>query len=373
MKIVIVGPAYPYRGGIAKFNEVLADNFVKRGDHVDIVNFTMQYPSFLFPGKTQYTTDKAPEDGFSIRRIVSSINPYTWFKAAREIRSLAPDMVIIRYWMPFFGPALGTIARGVKCPVVALADNIVPHEGHFYDRICTKYFLRGVDAAVYMSRQVGGELTQFGFRGPTAFSPHPIYDTYGPRVSRIDACRAIDLDPAYRYSLFFGFIRHYKGLDLLLRAWADLADDTLRLVVAGEYYGNREMYEALIAELGLEDRIIVRESYIPDSDVKYYFSAADMVIQPYRTATQSGVTQIAYHFGTPMLVTDVGGLAEIVPHGRVGYVVGQSSDEIRHAVTDFYANRREDEFRRNIEVEKRRFEWSKMTETFVNLLDQIKK
>lgn len=372
MKITIIGPAHPYRGGIAKFNEVLAENFVHEGHTVEIANFTLQYPSFLFPGKTQFTDAPAPR-GYCIERMVSSVNPFSWFSAARKIRKSKPDLVIIRYWMPFFAPALGTIARRLGCKIVALADNIVPHEGHFYDKWCTKYFLGNIDAVVYMSRQVGDELSIFNFHGIKAFSPHPIYDTYGQAVSRLEACGQLGLDPAFRYSLFFGFIRDYKGLDLLLRAWAQLPDKKLRLVVAGEYYGNKTKYDALIAELDIEQRVIVRDEYIPEQQVRYYFSAADLVIQPYKTATQSGVTQIAYHFGTPMVVTNVGGLAEIVPDGKVGYVVEQSPENICDAIHNFYEYNRSEEFRKNIEEEKKRFAWCKMTETFVNLSREIKK
>lgn len=372
MKIVIIGPAHPYRGGIAKFNEVLAENFVKEGHTVEIANFTLQYPSFLFPGKTQYTDAAAPT-GYKIERMISSINPFTWFSAARKIRLSKPDLVIVRYWMPFFAPALGTIARRLGCKVIALADNIVPHEGHFYDKPCTRYFLSGVDAVVYMSRQVGEELEAFKFKGLKAFSPHPIYDTYGAAVSREEACEELQLDPAYRYSLFFGFIRDYKGLDLLLQAWAKLKDDNLRLIVAGEYYGNKEKYDELIKKLHLSEKIIVRDEYIPEGDVRYYFSAADMVIQPYRTATQSGVTQIAYHFGTPMIVTNVGGLSEIVTHGKVGYVVDQSPEDIHDKIVDFYENKRAEKFTENIKTEKKRFEWHQMTKTFINLYNVLKK
>lgn len=371
MKIVIVGPAHPYRGGIAKFNEVLAENFVKQGHDVQIANFTLQYPALLFPGKSQYTTDVAPT-GYRIDRFINSINPCSWWSAARRIRDQKPDLVIIRYWMPFFAPALGMIARKQSCPVIALTDNIIPHEGHFFDKACTGYFLRSIGAAVYMSAQVGEELELFKFKGIKTFSPHPIYDSYGQTVSKAEACAKLSLDPEVNYSLFFGFIRDYKGLDLLLRAWAELSDKTLKLIIAGEYYGNKEKYDTLIAELGISDRLIVRDEYIPENDVRYYFSVADLVIQPYRSATQSGVTQVAYNFGIPMIVTNVGGLAEIVPHGKVGYIVEQSPTQIRQAIEDFYTNNRAAIFRQNMEIEKKRFEWHEMTKTFVNLWEEMK-
>lgn len=371
MKITIIGPAYPYRGGIAKFNELLAQQFIRDGHSVDIVNFTLQYPSILFPGKTQYTTSAAP-DGYPIERTINSINPLSWFRAARKIRNHNPDLVIIRYWMPFFAPALGTIARRVKCPVIALSDNIIPHESHFYDKICTSYFLKSTNGVVYMSHQVGSDLEAFRYNGLKAFSPHPIYDTYGTAKDRTQACHDLGLDPNQRYSLFFGFIREYKGLDLLLQAWNKLPNQDMKLIVAGEYYGNKAKYDELIANLHLEDRVIIRDQYIPDTEVANYFSITDMVIQPYRTATQSGVTQIAYHFGVPMIVTNVGGLSEIVPNEVVGYVVEQSAEELRDAILKLSTPKCQSEFRKNIETEKNRFEWSKMTETFINLLAELK-
>lgn len=366
MNIYIVGPANPYRGGIAMLNEVLAQNFRDQGHQVTIVNFTLQYPSFLFPGKSQYTA-AAPPSGISIVRLVNSIWPLSWIKAAREIRRAKPDMVIVRYWMPFMAPALGSVARLSKAKVIALTDNIIAHEPRFYDRICTQYFLNSVHGVVYMSAQVGEELRSFNFRGVSAFTPHPIYNTYGEVVDRQQALTHLGLDPQFRYLLFFGFIRTYKGLDLLLEALPKLRTEGVKLIIAGEYYNNQAAYETQIDRLGIRDMIVMRDDYIPESEVRYYFSAADIVVQPYKTATQSGVTQIAYHFGTPMIVTRVGGLAEIVPDGKVGYVVEQTPDQIAEAIDRFYFENRAQEFRRAIAVEKERFSWSRMTETFYNL------
>lgn len=367
MKIIIIGPAHPYRGGIAKFNEVLAENFSRAGNDVLILNFTMQYPSFLFPGKTQYTDTAAP--ALNIRRVINSVNPFSWLGARRMLRREKPDLVVVRYWMPFFAPALGSIVRGAECPVIALTDNIVPHEKHFYDTPCTKYFLGGVDGVIYMSSEVGRTLEHFNYKGVSAFSPHPLYDTYGESVPREEALEKLNLDPTKRYALFFGFIRDYKGLDLLLEAFNKLNNKDLRLIVAGEYYGNREKYESLICALG--ERVVVFDNYIPEEEVRLYFSAADIVVQPYKSATQSGVTQVAYHFNKPMIVTRVGGLPEIVPDGKVGYVVGCDSTEIAAAIEDFYDNSRSEEFLEHILQEKKRFEWSAMVETFMDIFRKI--
>lgn len=381
MRIYILGPAHPYRGGIAKFDEVLAASLQGEGHEVRLVNFTLQYPSFLFPGKTQYTDAPAPE-GLHIERRINSVNPFNWLRVGWSVGGERPDLVIVRFWMPFFGPTLGSIAgvirrRSPKTCVIALTDNVVPHEHRPGDRALTRFFLRRMDGVVYMSDEVGRDLDSFYYKGARAMSPHPVYDSYGPVASKEEACAELGLDPAVGYVLFFGFIRDYKGLDLLLEAWAILKAEGKtggrKLLVAGEYYGNKAKYDALIGSLELREDVIVHDDYIAEERVRFYFGAADLVVQPYRSATQSGVTQVAYHFGTPMVVTDVGGLAEIVPDGRVGYVVDINPAAIANAVARFYDENRGAEFRRNMEAEKGRFSWGALTGTFINLYDKINK
>lgn len=366
-RITIIGPAYPYRGGIASFDEMLARTYTARGDQTRIVTFTLQYPSLLFPGKTQYSVSPAPED-LEIERKVNSINPFNWLRVGNAIGRARPDMVIMKYWTPFLAPCLGTIARCIRrnryTKVIVQVDNIVPHEHNFTDRIFNKYFVRSVDGFVYMSGQVKRDLDDLGIKKPALFSPHPIFTGYGKTVPREEACRKLELDPGMHYSLFFGLVRDYKGLDLLLDAWARLKSDGLtggyRLIVAGEFYGNKEKYLRQIETNGLEKDVIVLDFYIPDEDVKYYFSAADVLIQPYHSATQSGVTQIAYNFGLPMIVTDVGGLSEIVADNVVGYVVEGTSEAIANAFEKLYSDGNLERFRENLVQEKERFSWDAM-------------
>lgn len=368
-RITIIGPAYPYRGGIASFDEMLARTYAARGDQARIVTFTLQYPSLLFPGKTQYSVSPPPED-LKIERRVNSVNPFNWLRVGEAIRRERPDMVIMKYWTPFLAPCLGTIARRIRrnghTRVVVQVDNIVPHEHNFTDRIFNEYFVRSVDGFVYMSEQVKRDLNDLGIRKPALFSPHPIFTGYGEAVPREAACRKLGLDPGMRYALFFGLVRDYKGLDLLLDAWARLkaggeARDR-RLIVAGEFYGNKEKYFRQIETNGLEKDVIVHDFYIPDEDVKYYFSAADVLIQPYHSATQSGVTQIAYNFGLPMIVTNVGGLAEIVTDDVAGYVVERDPEAIAFAFGKLYRDGNLERFRENMALEKQRFSWEAMCE-----------
>jgi glycosyltransferase involved in cell wall biosynthesis len=372
LKIIILGTAYPYRGGLSAFNERLAKEYVKQGHDVEIYTFTLQYPNFLFPGKTQYSEEPAPKE-LNIYRKLNSVNPLNWLKMGREIRKKQPDLVIVKYWLPFMAPCFGTILRQVRknreTRIISILDNIIPHEKRIGDKVLTQYFVKTIDGFVAMSKSVLNDVNIFDQRKPKAFSPHPLYDNFGEKISRQEAIEKLNLDENQRYMLFFGFIRDYKGLDLLLKAYADsrFRKINVKLIVAGEFYNNSEKYFSLEEELGLKNEVIWRNDFIPDSEVKYYFSAADMIAQPYKSATQSGVTQIAYHFEKPMLVTSVGGLAEIVPHGKVGYAVNPDEKEIADALVDFYENERFNEFTANIILEKEKYSWSKMIDTINNL------
>ncbi|MBO7110663.1 MAG: glycosyltransferase [Bacteroidaceae bacterium] len=366
MKIAIIGTAWPYRGGLAVYNERLAREFAAEGDEVTIYTFTLQYPSFLFPGKTQYSTEPAPSD-LRIIRILNSINPLNWLKTGRAIKKLCPDILVIKFWLPFMAPCLGKVARMVrrngKTKVVSILDNIIPHEHRPGDRLFGRYFTRSVDGFVAMSDSVLEDLGQFDIYKPRVFCRHPLYDNFGPKASRDEAIKFLNLDPEQRYMLFFGLIRDYKGLDLLLRAYADsrFRKMNVKLIVAGEFYSGSEKYFELEKELGLEGMVVWKSDFVPDSEVRYCFGAADIIVQPYKSATQSGVTQIAYHFEKPMLVTDVGGLAEIVPDGKVGYVVQPDSARIADALVDFFENNRQDQFTEGILSEKKQYAWSNMT------------
>lgn len=367
MKVIIVGTAYPYRGGLSAFNERLAYEYLQRGDEVEIYTFTLQYPSFLFPGKTQYSDEPAPK-GLTIHRRINSINPFNWLKTGREIARKRPDLLITKFWLPFMAPCLGTIERRVRrndhTRIVSILDNIIPHEHRPGDRIFARYFVRSTDAFVAMSRSVLDDLSLFDTKKPRRFCPHPLYDHYGDILPKEEARRMVGIDTDGRYVLFFGFIRSYKGLDLLLDAMADprIAQRDIRLIVAGEFYGDPKPYMEQIERLGIADRIKLCTDFIPDSQVNRYFCAADLVAQPYKSATQSGVTQIAFHFEKPMLVTDVGGLAEIVPDGKIGYVVQPDAHQIADAIVRYYDEQREAPFTEAVRNEKQKYSWDKMVE-----------
>jgi len=365
--IVIVGPAHPLRGGLATYNERLARELMLK-NHVTLLTFSLQYPNFLFPGQSQFSDDLKPED-LSIDIALNSINPLNWFLVGRKYKKIKPDIIIFRYWMPFFGPCFGTFARIVKSnhhtQIIAITDNIIPHEKRFFDTPFSKYFLPVLDGAVAMSRKVLQDLQDFPLSKPvkkTGYHAHPLYDNFGRSVSKSEACESLGLDENKRYILFFGFIRNYKGLDILLEAMSLLPESLkdVNLLVAGEYYEDSAPYDEIIAQKQLENRIELHTKFIPNDDVRLYFSAADIVAQPYRNATQSGVSQIAYHFETPMIITNVGGLSELVPHGEAGWVCEPMAESLAAAIVSMYVPKRLDYIRNSLKELKKQFSWPSM-------------
>jgi len=375
MKIAIIGTAHPYRGGLTAFNERLAKEFIKEGNDVVMYTFKLQYPSFLFPGKTQYSSEPAPE-GLKIVRCINSINPLNWLSVGLKMRKEHFDGVIFCYWMSFMAPCFGTIARLLKgkSKRIALVHNMIPHEKSILDILFPKYFVHTMDGFTAMSKAVLNDISSLERKSkPKAFSYHPLYDHFGTIMTREDAIKALSLDKEPRYILFFGLVRAYKGLDLLLEAFGDkrLRKLPLKLLVAGEFYEDQQRYLDIIAENELSEHVFICDDYIPDQEVREWFSAADLIVQPYRSATQSGISQIAYHFEKPMLVTNVGGLAEIVPNGKAGYVVEPVVKEIADAILDFYENNRQASFEEGSKEEKKKYQWSVMAKKMTDLINEI--
>jgi D-inositol-3-phosphate glycosyltransferase len=375
MKIIIVGTAYPFRGGLAAFSEKLARELKKEGHEVEIFTFTTQYPSFLFPGKSQFSSESQPTD-LIIHRSMSSINPFSWIKTGKKIRKKTPDKIIFCYWQTFIAPCFGTIARlarSKKTKMIALIHNMIPHEPTILDKLFPPYFVNSMDGFVAMTNSVVNDIKKFDkTEKPKVVSPHPIYDHYGEIITKTEAAMRLGLHEQNFYILFFGFIRQYKGLDLLLEAFADkrLRDLPVKLIVAGEFYENPQPYWEQIARLQLENHIELRTLFVPDSDVRNYFCIADLIAQPYRSGSQSGITQIAYHFEKPMLVTNVGGIGEIVEHDRVGYTVEANPKQIADALVDFFTTNKSKDFIKNIRIQKQKFSWSVMTDSIYKLTDQ---
>ena len=364
-KVVVIGSAWPLRGGLSAFNERIARQYIKQGDEVTIYTFSLQYPGILFPGKTQYSSEPKPDD-LDIKVKINTVNPVTWLKVGNEIKNQNPDLVIIKFWIPFVAPSLGKIARIIRknghSKVISIIDNIIPHEKRPGDKLLGSYWVNSVDGFVTMSRAVLDDLNLFDNQKPKIYCPHPLYDHYGKIENKKDARKALGLDQETKYMLFFGFIRDYKGLDILLKALNSdyIKSNNIKLLVAGEFYTDSKPYFDLIDEYNLKDVVVMSNDFIPDSKVALYFNAADVVVQPYKDATQSGVTQIAYHFEKPIITTNVGGLAEIVPDNEVGFVVEPDVKEVQQAIFRFYNENKEHAFRLNVKKLKRQYSWDNM-------------
>ena len=379
--VVIIGPAHPLRGGLATFNQRLAKEFGISGHDCSIYSFSLQYPSFLFPGKTQYSDEPAP-GGTRIHSVINSVNPFNWVRIGKRLRKEKPDIIVVRFWLPFMGPALGTILREVRkngyTRIICIADNVIPHEKRPGDKPFTRYFLKSCDAFITMSEKVMTDLRKFEPTKPAQLVTHPLYDNFGPLIPKAEARKHLGLPENERIILFFGFIRKYKGLDLLLEAISILKRNpsslnlNLKLLIAGEFYEDKKPYLEQIEKLGISDWLILRTEFIPDTDVKYYLCSADAVIQPYRNATQSGVTPLAYHFEKPMLVTNVGGLPSLVPNEKAGLVVAPEPAAIATGITRFY-QLGEDYFIPHLRNEKQKYSWTAMVSAISQLADDIQK
>jgi len=370
MKIVIIGPAHPLRGGLASYNERLAKEFSSQGHTTSIYTFSLQYPGFLFPGTTQFSTEPAPSD-LDIHVRINSINPLNWIAVGNELKKNKPDIIVVRYWLPFMGPALGTILRRVKknkhTKVVCIADNIIPHEKRFGDRAFTKYFVKPIDAFITMSEKVLIDLKIFAPNKPAKFVAHPLYDNFGEKISTLEARKKLNIDPNQKIILFFGFIRKYKGLDILLDAMKIIQHSNIKLLIAGEFYEDRKAYDEQIEKLNIQDNLILRTDFIPDSEVKYYLCAADVVVQPYRSATQSGVTPLAYHFEKPMIVTNVGGLPSLVPDNKVGLIAEPNAQAIANKILEYF-EKGENHFLPHLIEEKKKYNWNNMTNSIFEII-----
>lgn len=382
-KVVIIGPAHPLRGGLATFNQRLAKEFINTGYDCSIYSFSLQYPNFLFPGKTQYSDEPAPE-GLIIHTAINSVNPLNWIKIGNRLKKEKPDIIVVRYWLPFMGPALGTILRRVRknkhTRIVCIADNVIPHEKRPGDKPFTSYFLKSCDAFITMSEKVMNDLRLFEKDKPARLVQHPLYDNFGPIIPKSDARKHLGLSENEKIILFFGFIRKYKGLDLLLEAMHILQQPgfnpntstssvpNLKLLIAGEFYEDEKQYHEQIEKLGIKDQLILKTDFIPDSEVQYYLCAADVVIQPYRNATQSGVTPLAYHFEKPMIVTNVGGLPSLVPDEKAGLVVEPNPAAIADGILKFY-QLGENYFIPHLRSEKQKYSWQNIVKAVTNLAE----
>lgn len=375
-KIFIIGPAYPLRGGLATFDELFCKAFNEQGHDCEIISYSLQYPNFLFPGSTQFDTSGNAPKNIKIHTLINSVNPLSWIKTARFIKKQKPDFIVFRFWIPFMGPALGSIARMVRksgVKVLAITDNVIPHETRPGDVAFAKYFINACDGFVTMSKAVMKDLEKFTSTVHKKYLLHPLYTSFGEKLNKMDARKALKLPTDKQLVLFFGLIRNYKGLDMLLDAMNELkSHPNIVLVIAGEFYEDKQPYLDLIKKYGIENQVILHGKFIANEDVKLYFSAADLVALPYRSATQSGVTQVSFHFEVPTLVTNVGGLGEIIPDKVAGYVVESNGKAIADGIKDYFENNRMPSFTEGMKKEKQKYDWKIFVDEVFDLFKNIK-
>lgn len=360
MKISLLSTMYPFRGGIAQFNANLYRELKLQHHDVQAVTFKRQYPNFLFPGETQMVTENDQVEVIPSIRLLDSVNPFTYWSTAKKIRAFEPDILLMKYWMTFFGPSLGTVAGNMlpKTKRISILDNVIPHEKRFFDAAFNRYFLKRNDGFIVMSDSVLNDLLSLKPDARYLHIHHPLYDHFGEAVAREKACAELGLDPAKKQVLFFGFIRDYKGLDLLLEATKNLPDD-YSVIVAGEVYGTFDKYQEQIDRLGISDKVKIFKRYISDHEVPLFFSAADVCVLPYKSATQSGITSIAMHFELPIIATDTGGLKELIHHNKTGLIVERpDSDLIAQSIRDYFGKEMKHSFSEALKLEKAEHSWS---------------
>lgn len=373
MKIAILSCFHPYRGGIAQFNNSLYRELGKE-HQVLAFNFKRQYPGFLFPGESQYVEKSSPVDEIPGERILDTANPLSYLRTAKAIRSHEPDLLLMRYWMPYFAPSQGYVARhiGNKTKVISILDNVIPHERRFMDATFTRYFINGNDAFVVLCNAVGEDLLRMKPDARYIVSPHPVYSNFGERVDRKEAAARIGIDPERKTLLFFGLIREYKGLDILMEAFSRL-DDSYQLVIAGEAYGSFERYERLMEASPNKENIHLFNRFIADDQVADFFCASDLCVLPYRSATQSGISAISYHFDLPLVTTAVGGLKEMIGERGTGIVTGKiTPDAIKEAIEEYFSDPDGGErYRTAIREEKERLSWGAFCNRLISLYEQL--
>ena len=341
MKITILSPVYPLRGGIANFAGSLFKE-LNKDFSVNVISYKKQYPSFLFPGKTQKEIDSESEE-INAEQLLNSTNPFNWRSVGKKIKTNNPDLLIIQFWLPFFAPCLKTISKIVKknnhTKILTICHNIIPHEKRPGDIFLTKLFFKYVDNFILLSEAVKDELLRLKENAKYKIIPHPVYNKFGDEINKDKAKERLKIK-SEKLMLYFGFIRDYKGLDILLMA-ISLIDkkENIKLLVAGEYYSNELKYKNLVSDLNIDSSLILKTDFIPASEVKYYFSAADVVILPYKTASQSGIAQIAMNFNKPVIASNVGGLSEIIIDNKTGLLVEKENPEkLAEAILSFYKN-----------------------------------
>lgn len=372
-KIAYLSTFYPFRGGIAQFNALMYRAFQEKGHDIEAFTFKRQYPNFLFPGETQYVTEDDKVDEIDSKELLDTVNPFSYYKTARAIQEYAPDILLTKYWMTFFGPSLGLVAKKMKPGVkrISVLDNVIPHEKRFFDKPANNFFLKNNDGFIVMSDAVLADLLSLKPDAKYLRIDHPVYDHFGEKREAKASRKKLGMPEEGKFVLFFGFIREYKGLDLLIQAMKSVGDD-VHLIVAGETYGSFDNYQKLIDESPAKGRIHLHNRYISDDEVSDFFSASNVCILPYKSATQSGITAISHHFDLPIIATDVGGLKESVHHDVNGLIVKSPEVElISDSINDYFARNVQETFAKQIQKEKEENSWDNFADKIIKFAETI--
>lgn len=371
MKIAMLSVFHPYRGGIAQFSGRLLRELEKQHE-VKAFNFSRQYPGILFPGKTQFVTADDQADPVPNEQTLDSVNPLTWKSTAKKILAFHPDLFLSRLWMPFFGPSFGYVAGCLKNSLIKIAvlDNVVPHEKRFFDVPFTKYFLNKHDGFVVMSQQVADDLKSIQPSAKYVLCPHPLYDHFEKKISRAEACRLLSIDDNKKILLYYGFVRKYKGIDLLFDAFTRL-HESYHLILAGEWYEDSAAFEEKIKPY--QNRITFLNRYIGSEETRLLFSAADACTLTYLHATQSGVAAIAMHYEVPLVVTHAGGLYEQVEKYKVGLVADDfTAESVAESIRQFFSLKKEEDFKNGFAQLKKDLSWSRFSNELIAFYEQLK-
>ena len=371
MRIAFLSVFYPYRGGIAQFNERLVDELLK-GNEVKCYNYSLQYPSILFPGKSQYINEGEKKWDVETIRSLNSINPFSWWKTASLIASFNPDLLIVRLWIPFLAPSSTSVIKKLKkansnLHVVAILDNVIPHERRPLDKLWARKFLQSCDSFVLMSDSVAKELTGFIPNANYQLIEHPINDRFVNSINKQKSRVNLNIEESEKVVLFFGFIREYKGLDILIRAKA-LSKSKWKLLIVGECYGSFNSYNTLIIENKFEEEVLILNEYVSDEDLQIYFNSADLCVLPYKSATQSGIIPVALHFDLPVITSNVGGLAEYVEDGINGIILKENTpQELSKEIDLFFAEGKVEDLKRGIKKIKLKYSWKRFSDALTRI------
>lgn len=331
MNIVVIGPYFPYRGGISDTNQELCETLNKLGHNVNVISFKLLYPSLLFPGRTQFYKENSKQD-IKSKRLINSINPFNWINNSRVINDLNPELVISTYWTPFLAPCLSFINNTINKNIlkIGIVHNAYPHEKNIFQKKLFKIYLKSINKIITLSKNINNQINEISKSKKKIVLFHPIPKKFGKPIKKQIAKKKIGLKKDYNYLLFFGLIRKYKGLDILIESMSEIIKkrNDVKLLIVGENYESIIKYKKLIKKNNLENCISFINHFISEQEIKYWFCSSELVIQPYKKASQSGITPLSFQFETPTVCTNISGLSEYIIDNKDGFLSNPNSNDL---------------------------------------------